>query len=103
MNKFRYRRPRLLQLLIAVGVAAIALTASRNTLGQTINIDRVVADLEPEIQRTLIEGKIPSAAIALIAGDQVIWTGAYGQSNLWARTPATPSTVYLIGSTFKAM
>ena len=51
----------------------------------------------------MIEGKIPSAAIALISGDKVIWTGAYGESNLWARTPATPQTVYLIGSTFKAM
>ena len=33
----------------------------------------------------------------------MIWSGAYGYSNLWARTPATPNTVYLIGSTFKAM
>ena len=103
MNKFRHRRPRLLQLLIAVAVATMVLTASPKTIAQTINIDRVVADLEPEIQRTLLEGRIPSAAIALIAGDRVIWTGAYGHSNLWARTPATPSTVYLIGSTFKAM
>jgi CubicO group peptidase (beta-lactamase class C family) len=70
---------------------------------RTINVDKLIAQLEPEINRTLIEGKIPSATIALISGDQVIWTGAYGQSNLWARTPAVPSTVYLIGSTFKAM
>jgi CubicO group peptidase (beta-lactamase class C family) len=82
---------------------AISLTVSRPAVSQTINTDRVVAELEPEIQRTLLEGKIPSASIALIAGDKVIWTGAYGYSNLWARTPATPSTVYLIGSTFKAM
>lgn len=88
---------------VTIGVAVIALTASRITVGQTINIDRVVTELEPEIQRTLIAGNIPSASIALIAGDRVIWTGAYGYSNLWARTPATPSTVYLIGSTFKAM
>jgi len=88
---------------VAIVVAVIILTASRITLAQTINIDRVVAELEPEIQRTLLEGKIPSAAIALIAGDWVIWSGAYGHSNLWARTPATTSTVYLIGSTFKAM
>jgi len=93
----------MLQLFLAVAVAATSLTASRITLAQTINIDRVAADLEPEIQRTLLEGKIPSAAIALIANDRVIWTGAYGHSNLWARTPATTSTVYLIGSTFKAM
>ncbi len=107
MNKFKERtQNRLLLrgwLLVAIGVAAIALTASRVTIAQTVNIDRVVAELEPEIQRALIDGKIPAASIALIAGDRVIWTGAYGYSNLWARTPATPSTVYLIGSTFKTM
>src|SRR3954462_3056508 len=70
---------------------------------QAVNIDRVVAELEPEIQRALLTGNIPTASIALISGDRVIWTNAYGYSNLWARTPATPNTVYLIGSTFKAM
>ncbi len=107
MNKFRPRtfRRALLRgwLMLVISVAAIALTASRVTIAQTVDIDRVVAELEPEIQRALIEGKIPSASIALVAGDRVIWTGAYGYSNLWARTPATPSTVYLIGSTFKTM
>ena len=89
--------------VIPVFGRAMTLTASGTATAQTVNIDRVIADLEPDIQRTLVEGKIPSAAIALIAGDRVIWTGAYGYANLWARTPATPSTVYLIGSTFKAM
>jgi CubicO group peptidase (beta-lactamase class C family) len=51
----------------------------------------------------LFAGNIPSASIALIVGDKVVWANAYGNSNLWARTPATPNTVYLIGSTFKAM
>src|SRR6266498_5305644 len=100
MTKLKHSRMRF---LMAIGLAAIALTTAAKTSAQTVDIDRVVADLEPEIQRTLLEGKIPSAAIALIAGDRVIWTGAYGHSNLWARTPATTSTVYLIGSTFKAM
>jgi len=107
MNKFRrqiQRRTRLREwLLIAFSLAAIVLIAAKTTNAQTVNIDRLVAELEPEIQRTLIAGNIPSASIALIAGDRVVWTGAYGYSNLWARTPATPNTVYLIGSTFKAM
>ncbi len=107
MNNFRHwtQRPTRLRewLFVTVSVVAILVTAPKLANGQTINIDRVVADLEPEIQRTLIAGNIPSASIALTAGDRVIWTGAYGYSNLWARTPATPSTVYLIGSTFKAM
>ncbi len=107
MNKLRLQTQRDTRLrqgfLVAISVAAIFLIASRPAISQTINIDRVVAELEPEIQRALLAGNIPSASIALIAGDRVIWTGAYGYSNLWARTPATPNTVYLIGSTFKAM
>jgi len=107
VNKLRLQTQRDTRLrqgfLVAISVAAILLIASRPAFSQTINIDRVVAELEPEIQRALIAGNIPSASIALIAGDRVVWTGAYGYSNLWARTPATPNTVYLIGSTFKAM
>jgi CubicO group peptidase (beta-lactamase class C family) len=82
---------------------SLLLFVSTVASAQTVNIDRVVSELEPEIQRTLLTGNIPSASIALIAGDKIIWTNAYGYSNLWARTPATPNTVYLIGSTFKAM
>src|SRR5688500_12112650 len=70
--------------------------------GQNIDVNKVAADLEPEIRRAMIEGNIPSATVALVSGDKVIWTGSYGESNLWARTPTTTNTVYLIGSTFKA-
>src|SRR5262249_52393270 len=76
---------------------------SVSILGQTVDVSKVAADLEPEIRRAMVEGKIPSMTIALVSGDKVIWTGAYGESNVWARTPATPNTVYLVGSTFKAM
>ena len=84
-------------------LSALLLFVSTAARAQTVNLDRVLPELEPEIQRTLLAGNIPSASVALIAGDKVIWTNAYGYSNLWARTPATPNTVYLIGSTFKAM
>ena len=83
----------------AILLAAFSLAA----LGQEINVDKVAAELEPEIRRAMIDGKIPSATVALVSGDKVIWTGAYGESNVWSRTPATIDTVYLIGSTFKAM
>jgi CubicO group peptidase (beta-lactamase class C family) len=100
MNKLRsLRKP----LFVTVALMAMVLITPRILSAQTVNVDRVVAELEPEIQRALLAGNIPSASIALIAGDKVIWTNAYGYSNLWARTPATPNTVYLIGSTFKAM
>ena len=103
IQKHRTIRRSCKRFFVTIGLAAILLCAPTLASAQTINIDRVVAELEPEIQRTLLAGNIPSASIALISGNQVIWSGAYGYSYLWARIPATPNTVYLIGSTFKAM
>src|SRR5690349_23108688 len=91
------------RLFVVMSVAAVFFVFASLASGQSVNVDRVVAELEPEIVRTLLAGNIPSASIALVENDRVIWTNAYGYSNLWARTPATPDTVYLIGSTFKTM
>src|SRR5256714_12324158 len=105
MNKFRHRTRRTRfceRLFLASSLAAVLLIAPGPSVAQTINIDRVVAEIEPEIQRALLAGNIPSASIALIAGDRVIWTNAYGYSNPWGRTPATPKTGFLIGSNFQA-
>ena len=62
----------------------------------------VAARLETEIRRVMLEGGIPSVTIALTDRAGELWSGGYGESNLWARTPASTNTVYLIGSTFKA-
>lgn len=91
-------------IVAAFAAAALTVAAPRHgaaTLQQG-DVQRVVAELEPEIQRAMLEGRIPSLTVALVAGERVIWSGGYGYANLWARTPAVPSTVYLIGSTFKA-
>lgn len=101
MNKFKRQN---IRLWFSIFNAAIVLSVfSITAFGQNIDVKKVAADLEPEIRQAMIEGKIPSATVALVSGDKVIWTGAYGESNLRARTPATVNTVYLIGSTFKAM
>ena len=103
MSRFKQQNIRsrtLLSTILALVVLGVFATV---LVGQTVDIKKVTAELEPAIRQAMIEGKIPSASIALVSGDKVIWTGAYGESNLWARTPATPQTVYLIGSTFKAM
>jgi CubicO group peptidase (beta-lactamase class C family) len=70
---------------------------------QSVSIDRVIVQLEPEIRHAMDEGHIPSATVALVAGERIVWTGAYGYSNVRAQVRAKPDTVYLIGSTFKAM
>ncbi len=89
--------------LFLINATFVLAVFSGTLCGQVIDVKKLAADLEPEIRRAMIEGNIPSATVALVSGDKVIWTGSYGESNLWARTPATTNTVYLIGSTFKTM
>lgn len=103
MNKLKQKNNSLRFWFSIINAAIILGVFSITIFGQAIDVKKVAVDLEPEIRRMMIEGNIPSATIALISGDKVIWTGAYGESNLATRTPATVNTVYLIGSTFKAM
>ena len=65
-------------------------------------LSRVIPQLEKEIRRGMLDGQIPSIAVALTDREGELWAGAYGESNLWAGTPASTQTVYLIASTFKA-
>jgi len=83
----------LMLFLLAEGITAV----------QSSDIDRMVTQLNPEIKQMMIEGKAPSATIALVSDDRIVWVGSFGYANIWAKTPAVPRTVYLIGSTFKAM
>jgi len=103
MNEFKRKNIVSWMRVSIIGVAIVFSIFSSTVIGQNVDVKKLAVDLEPEIRRAMIEGNLPSATIALVSGDKVIWTGAYGESNLWARTPATVNTVYLIGSTFKAM
>jgi len=93
------RRWTLLPLLILLVWAGPATAQSAD---HTAAAARVAARLEPEIRRAMLDGLIPSVTVAITDRDGEVWSGAFGHSNLWARTPASTNTVYLIGSTFKA-
>lgn len=64
---------------------------------------RLAARLDPEIERVLKLGRIPSMAVVCFSGDRIIWTRSAGLSNVRVKTPAACDTVYLIASTFKTM
>jgi len=64
---------------------------------------RLAALLDPEIERSLKVGRIPSMAVVLVSGDRVVWTRSAGLANIRVKTPAASDTVYLIASTFKTM
>jgi CubicO group peptidase (beta-lactamase class C family) len=80
-----------------------AATAAMLPAAQEVDKSELVLKLEPEILKTMMNGQIPSSAVALVRGEEIVWQNAYGYSNVWAQTPAFPRSVYLIGSTFKAM
>lgn len=87
---------------IFMAILAVLATQPLSAHSQETGVARIVARFEPEIRRAMLEGGIPSIAVAITDREGELWSGAYGQSNLWARTPASTNTVYLIGSTFKA-
>ena len=64
---------------------------------------RLAALLDPEIERSLKVGRIPSMAVVCVAGDRIVWTRSAGLANVRVKTPAACDTVYLIASTFKTM
>jgi CubicO group peptidase (beta-lactamase class C family) len=64
---------------------------------------RLAALLDPEIERSLTVGRIPSMAVVCVAGDRIVWTRSAGLANIRVKTPAACDTVYLIASTFKTM
>lgn len=70
---------------------------------QQFDWESALPEMEESVERAMIEGRIPSLTIALVIGDEMVWSEGYGYANLWSKTPAVPSTVYLIGSTFKTM
>jgi CubicO group peptidase (beta-lactamase class C family) len=62
--------------------------------------ERVLSEL---IESSLDSHGVPSVSIALVRGDDVVWTAAFGYANVRTRTPATPETIYSTGSTFKSV
>ena len=98
-----WTRARRLPLILAV-VAAVPAgpVAGQSGSERAEALARVVSRLEPEVRRAMLDGNIPSIALALADRDGEMWSGSWGESNLWAGTPASTETVYLIGSTFKA-
>ncbi len=46
---------------------------------------------------------LPSLSAAVAVGSELVWAGSVGFSDLASRTPATPDTLFRIGSTSKAL
>lgn len=62
--------------------------------------EKVMTEL---IERSMEERGVASVSVALVKDDKIVWTAAFGYSNVRTKTLATPDTLYSTGSTFKSV
>jgi len=89
----------LLALLVLPVLPGSAATAQSGRF----DLEKTRAVLTGLIQQTLADRGIPSMSIALVRGDSIVWTAAFGYSNMRTRTPATTETLYSTGSSGKSV
>ena len=58
--------------------------------------------VDPIIEQAMDDFGIPGLAIAVVAGDRVVFSRGYGHRDVEADLPVTPDTLFAIGSTTKA-
>ena len=56
---------------------------------------------EPALATALAEAGAPGAAVAVVAGDRVVWTRGFGVANTETGAAVTPDTLFQIGSATK--
>ena len=91
-------------LLLPLFILLLAISNSFAQDDQAVNnfdLEQSKKILTAEINKILKETGIPSVALSLIKGDTVVWSAAFGYANVKKKVPATSSTIYCTGSTFK--
>ncbi|HEV8446187.1 MAG TPA: serine hydrolase domain-containing protein [Gemmatimonadaceae bacterium] len=96
MTRRYLRQLALLVLVVLPGSAAVAQSGR-------FDLEKTKTVLSGLIQKTLAENGVPSMSIALVRGDSIVWTAAFGYTNMRTRTPATTETLYSTGSSFKSV
>jgi CubicO group peptidase (beta-lactamase class C family) len=89
-------------LMLAWAGTAQAQTQAKTQAQAPFNLEAIKPKIEQVIRAELNKGTA-SVSIALVQGDRIVWTAAYGDANTATHTPATPATVYSTGSTGKSI
>ncbi len=53
------------------------------------------------VEQHIVHRNVPGLSIAVVYDQEIVWSAGYGYSELETKAPATPSTVYRIGSITK--
>ena len=86
-------------LLILLVLSLLVVSRTSPAQQKTINFDELETTVNQELKAT----KTPGAAIAVIVGDQVVFSRGFGVSSIEAQTPVTPDTLFRIASTTKML
>jgi len=81
-----------------VGVFAILSTSFGSS--EVANLEKTTSVLEKLIQKEIDRG-LASASVAIVEGDRIVWTGAFGYANVGMKALATTDTIYPTASTLK--
>lgn len=92
-----------LALVVGRPAAPVRAADAPDRVADAPDLAAVTATLEREIRRRMATDHLPSVSVALVRDGAVVWKAAFGFANMWAKTPATPDTLYSTGSTFKTV
>jgi len=98
------RRARAGSAALAAAVLALAATAFRGQEGAPAPSDpyaAALAKLEAFAAAEAADKKLPALAVAIVAGDRVLWRKDFGDADPEAKVPASADTVYRVGSVSK--
>lgn len=89
-------------LLLAATFLAVTLAPIAASQDKAYDLEKTQRVLGELIQRELDKGTA-SISIALVREGEIVWAEAFGYANVRMQVPATPETIYVTGSTFKAV
>src|SRR6266851_1371829 len=78
-----------------------ATPAFPQAIGSSGSYASVASALSKFIQHEMEDKKLPAFSIALVDDQQVVWAQGFGYADPDKKTPATPETIYRIGSVSK--
>lgn len=70
---------------------------------QVVEIEEVIKRLAAAVEYEVNSKQLPALSIALVEGDDVLWSQGYGFQDAEKKVPATADTIYRVGSISKLL
>ena len=86
---------------VYLGVAPAARAQAPDSVAATTRFATVARSLDRFIRHEMAEKQLPGLSIALVEGQNVVWSRGFGFASQRDSTPATARTVYRVGSVSK--